>query len=152
MTFSISKGRIKKAIQECLKQIEKAPKDRRLRLELGALYLKNGEKEKAVSEYLKAGDLHAEEELNARAIAIYKKVVSIDPKHIKALHKMGKLYFREGLLGDAKNCYERILQISARTVLYSGCRCHTSQSLKAVPPGQRWPLSGRWTKDVAATA
>lgn len=114
MKLSISKGPIKKAIQECLKQVEKTPKDKGLHHKLGDLYLKNGEKEKAVGEYLKAGDLHAEEDLNVRAIAIYKKVVSIDPEHIKALHRMGKLYFREGLLGNAKNCYERILQISPR--------------------------------------
>jgi len=112
MALLISKGQIKKAIQECLKQVEKAPKDKGLHHKLGDLYLKNGEKEKAVNEYLKAGDLHAEEDLNVRAIAIYKKVVLIDPEHIKALYRMGKLYFREGLLGNAKNCYERILQIS----------------------------------------
>ena len=112
MTLCTSKGPIQKAIQECLKQVEKAPKDKGLHHKLGDLYLKNGEKEKAVNEYLKAGDLHVEEDLNARAIAIYKKVFSIDPQHLKALHRMGKLYFREGLLGNAENCYERILQIS----------------------------------------
>ena len=112
MTLPISKSPIKKAIQECLKQVEKAPKDKALHHKLGDLYLKNGEKEKAVDEYLKAGDLHVEEDLNTRAIAIYKKVFSIDPGHLETLHKMGELYFREGLLGNAKNCYERILQIS----------------------------------------
>ena len=111
MTLPISKGRIKKAIQECLKQVEKAPRDRRLRLKLGDLYLKNGEKEKAINEYLKAADLNAEEELNFRAIAIYKKVVSIDPEHIGAFHKMAKLYLEENLLGDAGVCYEKILKI-----------------------------------------
>jgi Tfp pilus assembly protein PilF len=101
MTLSFSKSRIKKAIQECLKQVEKAPKDKRLRLKLADLYLKNGEKEKAVSEYLKTGDLNAKEELNFRAIAIYKKIVSIAPKHIETFHKMAKLYLEEDLLGDA---------------------------------------------------
>jgi tetratricopeptide (TPR) repeat protein len=111
MTLCFSKSRIKKAIQECLKQVEKAPKDKRLWLKLGDLYLKNGEKEKAVNEYLKAGDLNAKEELNFRAIAIYKKVVSIDPKHIEAFHKIAKLYLEEDLLGDAGAFYERILKI-----------------------------------------
>jgi tetratricopeptide (TPR) repeat protein len=114
MTLPISKRQIKKAIQECLKQVEKAPRDKRLRLKLGDLYLKNGEKEKAVDEYLRAGDLHAEQDLNARAIAIYKKVVSIDPEHIEALHKMATLYLKEELLGDAGVCYEKILKIKPR--------------------------------------
>ena len=115
-----SKGRVRpifkdqhnKAIKEYLKQIEASPKDKRLHLKLGDLYLKNGEKEKAVDEYLKTGELHAEEDLNIPAIAIYKKVVSIDPEHIEALHRTGTLYLQEGFLGNAKSCYERILQIS----------------------------------------
>ncbi len=101
-----------KAIKAYLKQIEASPKDKRLHLKLGDLYLKNGEKEKAVDEYLKAGELHAEEDLNTQAIAIYKKVASIALEHIEALHRMGTLYVKEGFLGNAKSCYERILQIS----------------------------------------
>jgi tetratricopeptide (TPR) repeat protein len=111
MTSFFSKSWIKKAIQECLKKLDKAPRDKRLRLKLGDLYLKSGEKEKAVNEYLRSGDLHAEEELNFRAIAIYKKVASIDPQHIEAFHKIAKLYLEEDLLGDAKTSYEKILKI-----------------------------------------
>ncbi len=114
ITVPVSKGRIKKAIQECLRQVEKTPRDKRLRLKLADLYLKNGEKGKAVDEYLRAGDLHAELGLSAKAIAIYKKVVSIDPKHIEAFHKMATLYFKEDFLGDAGVCYEKILKIKPR--------------------------------------
>ncbi len=108
----IFKDQLNKAIKEYLKHIETSPKNKRLHLKLGDLYLKDGEKERAVDEYLKAGELHAEEDLNIQAIAIYKKVVSIDPEHIEALHRMGALYVEEGFLGNAKSCYERILQIS----------------------------------------
>ena len=108
----IFKDQLNKAIKEYQKQIEASLKDKRLHLKLGDLYLKNGEKEKAVDEYLKAGELHAEEDLNIQATAIYKKVVSIDPEHIEALHRMGTLYVKEGFLGNAKSCYERISQIS----------------------------------------
>jgi len=109
---SIFKDQLNKAIKEYLKHIETFPKNKRLHLKLGDLHLKNGEKEKAVDEYLKAGELHVEEDLNTQAIAIYKKVVSIDPVHIKALHRIGALYVKEGFLGNAKSCYETILQIS----------------------------------------
>ena len=111
MIFAISKGQIKKAIQECSKQVEKAPRDKRLRLKLGDLYLKNGDYEKAIKEYLQTGDLYAKEDLNTRAIAIYKRVLSIDPRHIEAIHRIAKLYLKEGLLGDARGCYEKILKI-----------------------------------------
>jgi len=108
----IFKDRLNKTIKEYSKQIEVSPKDKRLHLKLGDLYLKNGEKEKAVDEYLKAGELHVEEDLNIRAIAIYKKIVSLDSEHIEVLHRTGTLYVKEGFLGNAKSCYERILEIS----------------------------------------
>jgi tetratricopeptide (TPR) repeat protein len=111
MIFAISKGQIRKAIEECSKQVEKSPKDKRLRLKLGDLYLKNGDNEKAIKEYLQTGELYAKEDLNTRAIAIYKRVVSIDPKHIEAFRKIATLYSKDGLWGSAKTCYEKILEI-----------------------------------------
>lgn len=154
MTLPISKGQIKKAIQECLKKLEKAPGDRRLRLKLGDLYLKNGEKEKAVNEYLKAADLNAEEELNFRAIAIYKKIVSIDPEHIGAFHKIAKLYLEQDLLGDARVCYEKILKIRPKdkeaTKALSAIE-HTKQLKKEEPDssGIGFPaLSGSLEEDL----
>lgn len=38
MIGSIFKGQSKKAIQDCLKQVEASPKDKRLHLELGNLH------------------------------------------------------------------------------------------------------------------
>lgn len=112
MILFASKSKIKKAIQECSKELEKSPKDKRLRLKLGDLYLKNGDDEMAIKEYLQTADLYAKEDLNTRAIAIYKRVVSINPKHIEAFRRMATLYSKDGLWGSAKACYERILQIS----------------------------------------
>jgi len=111
MIRQILNDQAKKSIKECLRLVEAYPKDKRLRLRLGDLYFKNGEKEKAAKEYLKVGGLYAEEDLNAKATAMYKRVVSIDPKHIEALHRMASLYLKEGLLGDARGCYERILRM-----------------------------------------
>lgn len=107
----ILKGQPKKAIKEYLKLIEADPKDKRIHLKLGDLYYKNGETEKAMAEYIKLGDLYAEEDLNFRAIAIYKKVLAIDSKHLEALKKIASLYLKEGLKGDAKNYYQTILEI-----------------------------------------
>jgi tetratricopeptide (TPR) repeat protein len=107
----ILRGQSKKAIKEYLKLIETSPKDKRLYLKLGDLYLKDGENEKAIDEYLKLADLYIEEDLNFRAISIYKKVLSIDPKHLEAFHNMAKLYLKEGLIGSARSCFQNILEI-----------------------------------------
>lgn len=107
----ILKGQPKKAIAEYIKLIEADPKDKRLYLKLGDLYYKTGENEKAITEYMKLAGLYAEEDLNLRAISIYKKVLAISPKRIDALHKIAGLYLKEGLSGDARNYYLSILEL-----------------------------------------
>ena len=107
----ILKGQSKKAIKELHKLVESSPQDFRLRLKLGDLYLKDGESESAIKEYLKVAELYEGEDLNLKAVSIYKKVLSISPKHMDALHKMAALYLKEGLEGSAKNCYQTILKI-----------------------------------------
>jgi tetratricopeptide (TPR) repeat protein len=109
--LSASKVQINKAIQECSKEIEKSPWNTRLRLKLGDLHLRNGDDEKAIREYLQAAELEAKEDLVTRAIAIYKRVLSIDSNHIQALRRIAELFSKEGLLGDARSCYEKILKI-----------------------------------------
>jgi tetratricopeptide (TPR) repeat protein len=108
----ILKGQPKKAISEYIKLIEVDPKDKRLYLKLGDLYYKNGENEKAITEYMKLAGLYVEEDLNSRAISIYKKVLSINPKHLDALHNIARLYLKEGLSGDARNYYLSILKLN----------------------------------------
>jgi tetratricopeptide (TPR) repeat protein len=110
----VLKGQLKKAIHEYLKLVEADPQDKRLHLKLGDLYIKNGEEDKAIQAYLKVATLYGEEDLNFRAISIYKKILSINPKFTEAFHKIAILYLKEGLAGNAKNYYQSILQINPR--------------------------------------
>jgi tetratricopeptide (TPR) repeat protein len=73
--------------------------------------MKEGETEQAIKVYSKVADLYVEEDLNLPAIAIYKRVLSIDPKMIEALHKIAGLYIKEGLVGSARSYYQSILRI-----------------------------------------
>lgn len=112
----ILKGQSKKAIKEYLKLMEANPNDKRLHLKLGDLYLKNNEEDKAIQEYLKVANLYAEEDLNFRAISIYKKILSINSKSIEALLNIAKLYLKEGLGGSAKSYYQSLLEIDPHQV------------------------------------
>jgi tetratricopeptide (TPR) repeat protein len=110
----ILKGQSKKAIKEYLKLVEDSPEDKRLHLKLGDLYLKNGDEDKAIQEYVKVASLYGEDDLNFRAISIYKKILSINPKFTEAFHKIAQLYLKEGLAGSAKNYYQSILDINPK--------------------------------------
>jgi tetratricopeptide (TPR) repeat protein len=108
---TVSSKSHKKAVKELQKLVQASPEDSRLRLKLGDLYVKDGENENAIKEYLKVAGLYEKEDLNLKAVSIYKKVLSINPKFIEALRKIAKLYSKEGLEGSAKNCYQAILKI-----------------------------------------
>jgi tetratricopeptide (TPR) repeat protein len=105
------KGQTEKAIKELQKFVKASPKDIRSHLKLGDLYLKNSDNEKAIEEYLRVAELYEEEDLNFRAISIYKKVLSLNPKHIEGFHKIAELYVKEGLKGDARSYYHSILKM-----------------------------------------
>lgn len=107
----IIKGQPKRAIKEYLDLIEASPKDKRLYLKLGDLYFKIGEKENAIKKYLKLADLFVEEDLNFRAISIYKRILSIEPKSLEPFNKIAQLYLKEGFIGSAKTYYQNILKI-----------------------------------------
>jgi tetratricopeptide (TPR) repeat protein len=107
----VLKGQAEKAIKEYQKLIKASPKDIRAHLKLGDLFLKSSENEKAIGEYLRVADLYADDDLSSRAISVYKKVLSIDPRHTEALHRIAKLYLKEGLKGDARNYYQVILKL-----------------------------------------
>jgi tetratricopeptide (TPR) repeat protein len=110
----VLKGQSKKAIKEYLKLVGDSPQDKRLRLKLGDLYLKDGEEDKAIREYLKVASLYGEDDLNFRAISIYKRILSINPKFTEAFHQIAQLYLKEGLTGSAKNYYQSILEIDPK--------------------------------------
>ena len=133
----ILKGQSKKAIKEYLKLVGANPQDKRLHLKLGDLYLKNGEEEKAIQSYLKVASLYGEEDLNFRAISIYKKILSIDPKFIEAFNKIAELYLKEGLAGSAKNYYQSILEINPN-------HSEASKAIKNME-GPQPPMGGRMT-------
>ena len=103
------KGGADKAIQEISKLVQASPRDKRLHLKLGDLYLRNGDNGKAIKEYLLAGDLYAEDGFNTQAIAIYKKILSLDSKPTDSLRKIAQCYLREGLTASAKVYCQKLL-------------------------------------------
>jgi len=107
----ILKGQSDRAIKEYQKLIEASPNDKRLHLKLGDLYLKNGDHEKAIKQYLQVADLFAQEDLNSQAISIYKKVLAIDPKMMDAHRQIARLYLKEGLIANARTHYQSILNM-----------------------------------------
>ena len=99
-------------IEELKSQVKKFPKDMRLRLKLADAYLSSQKKAEAISQYFIIAEYYTKETLSSWAIAVYKKILSIEPGNLNVLTKMGDLYFTENLFGDARSCYEQVLKLN----------------------------------------
>lgn len=100
----LAKRQIDKAIAECHKAAHALCNAILFNL-LGDLYVKKGHAKKAVGEYHKAAKMYVNEGDFHRAIAVYKKVLNINPTDTASLISLGKLNAEKNLLSDAIKYY-----------------------------------------------
>ncbi len=104
------RGKLKEAIAEYQKFLTENPQDLHIRSLVGDLYLKAGEKEKAISEFKKMADFYEGRGLFSQSLAIYKKVNRLDPDDMDIAVKMADLYSNQGFLSEAKEKYLQIAE------------------------------------------
>ncbi len=102
------RGQIDKAIAEWKKLIREFPNDANAFNTIGDLCLKKDAKSDAVDAYKKAADILASDGFTSKAIALYKKVLNIDPKKIEVHLALGDLNAEKGLTGNALECYKLV--------------------------------------------
>jgi len=95
-------GKWDRAIAEYLTILKADPHDLTVCNNLGDLYARAGKAPEAVEQYLKLGELYRTDGLSVKAIAVYKKIIKLDPKRTQALLACADLYEEQGLTGEAK--------------------------------------------------
>ncbi len=100
----VSKGQLDKAISEMEKLVSSSPDGNMLNT-LGDLYLKKAIKQKAAESYHKAANFFRHEGFSLKAMALYKKVLNINPSEPDALYSIGELNEEKGLITDAIRYY-----------------------------------------------
>jgi tetratricopeptide (TPR) repeat protein len=105
---------LKKTIKECQKILEKSPDDYKTALKLGDLYLRRRELDKAIKEYFKIGEYYIREELDLKAIAMFKRILVLNPGMTDSYYKLADLYNKRGLLGEAKVQYQKVLELDPK--------------------------------------
>jgi tetratricopeptide (TPR) repeat protein len=103
-----AKGQFDKAIGEWKKRIKEFPNDANAFNTIGDLCLKKDAKADAVDAYKKAADILASDGFTSKAIALYKKVLNIDPKKIEVHLALGDLNAEKGLTGNALESYKLV--------------------------------------------
>ena len=103
------RGQINKAIEEWKKLLTDTPNDANILNTIGDLSLKsqspgNGSRD-AISYYIKAADIFVSSGFALKAIAVYKKILKVEPSRKDIYVRLGDLNCDRGLIGNAREDY-----------------------------------------------
>ncbi len=105
---------LKKTIKEYQQILDKNPDDIKTRIKLGDLYLRRGTLDKAVKEYFRVGERYITEDLDLKAIAMFKRILVLSPGMIESYYKLADLYRKRGLFGEARLQYQKVMEIDPK--------------------------------------
>ncbi|MBI3605930.1 MAG: hypothetical protein HY202_07885 [Nitrospirae bacterium] len=105
------KGQVDKAIEEWQKLIKETPNDGNIYNTIGDLYLKKNNNSEAVSSYLKAASAFDQGGFSLKTIAVYKKIIKIEPDNVDIYIKLADLDADRGLIGNAIEEYLKVIQV-----------------------------------------
>ena len=98
------------------------PKDANVLMRIGDLHLKRGAAAKAAEVYVTVSRYFAQAGFEAKAVAVAKQVLRIDPDRVEIRVELGELYQRMGLPSDAVREFQAALEMyrtrGAKTQVY----------------------------------
>ena len=100
----LAKGQIDKAIAEWEKIVQEYPDGHNFN-SIGDLYLKKGDNKNAIETFHKAANFFRREGFSLKALALFKKVLTINPTDSAALYALGELSEEKELITDAIKYY-----------------------------------------------
>ncbi len=103
-----AKGQIDRAIEEWQKLIQETPNDGNIYNTIGDLCLKKNTHGPAIEAYLQAAKAFEQAGFSLKTIAVYKKVIKIDPDRIEIFTKLADLNAERGLAGNAIEDYLKV--------------------------------------------
>ena len=95
------KGSKDKALKEYQKLLKLDPRDAKLRLEIGDAHRRWGQVDQAIGCYSKVADQYMNEGFDARAVAVFKQILNLDPDRYASYVALADLYQRMGLNSEA---------------------------------------------------
>src|ERR1044071_1260682 len=101
----LSQGKISAAIKEYRQIIKHDENDLTTLNMLGDLLARAGEKDEAVSCFLRIAEHYREREFRLKAIAMYRKIEKLKPRDPVIAKELAELYAAQGLIADARSQY-----------------------------------------------
>ncbi|MCS5635542.1 MAG: hypothetical protein NZ990_03430, partial [Myxococcota bacterium] len=109
----VQKGARAKAFKEYGRLLAADPQDAKLLLEVGDTYRRWGEVEEAIAHYTKVAALHRGEGYDARAIAVLKQIIKLDPMRHTVRVALAELYQQIGLAAEAVASLQQVADVYA---------------------------------------
>ena len=103
-----SRGQYDKAIAQYKKLVDADKRDVRSLLKIGDLYVRKGDRGKAIETYQKVADHYAQQGFFLKAIAVFKQILKLDPSRLDAQVQLGEMYEQLQLVSDAMSVYEDV--------------------------------------------
>lgn len=106
----VARGQIPQAIAEYKKLLRDFPGDGNIHNTIGDLHLKRGAKAEAVEAYEQAAMVWQNEGFDLKALAIYKKILNINPARVETYLSLAELNEARGLVKDANEAYLKVAE------------------------------------------
>jgi tetratricopeptide (TPR) repeat protein len=113
----LSRGQINAAIEEYRKLVNWDPSDLSILNTLGDLYVRVGSTEQAKLIFSRAARGFRHQGFTSKAIAIFKKLLRIDPSDLDSTVSLAQCYVTQGLRGEAGRLYEDVAEAYKRAGL-----------------------------------
>jgi tetratricopeptide (TPR) repeat protein len=102
----VARGKLNAAIDEYRKLLAESTGDTTTLNRVGDLYARLNRLDKATALFKKTADHFIDEGFFVKAIAIYKKIIRLDPAQIEVYERLADLYSRQGLLNESRSQYQ----------------------------------------------
>ena len=104
----IQQGKLDRAFDAYQTVLKADPADSNVLNALGDLCARMGNKAEAITFFMRLGEVYRDDGFTVRAIAVYKKVLKLDPSHTEASLACADQYAEQGLRAEAKQQFQGI--------------------------------------------
>ena len=102
----VQRGKIDAAIKEYRKVLAEFPTDANTLNRVGDLYARLEKFDEAVKFFTQIAEQYTRDGFFVKAIAIYKKIIKLDPTSLAVYERLAELYWRQGLINEARTQYQ----------------------------------------------
>src|SRR3990172_3485214 len=111
----LQQGKLDQAVAEYQAILRTDPNNCNVLNALGDLSVRIGNKAEAIGFFKRLGEVYRLVGLQVRAIAVYKKVLKLDPSHTEASLACAEMYAEQGLTAEAKLQFQTLADQSVRS-------------------------------------